>query len=60
LRGAGQDFHHLHLENNNDFGVHLPQFLHQSVYHTSNKWVNMDEINAIALQYWINPEIYED
>lgn len=50
--------HHLHLENNHDFVISIPEWLHRLYYHNSRTWENMDTINAIALDYWINEDIY--
>lgn len=45
------EFHHLHLDGNTDIGIYIPRELHNVIYHNSNTWQGMDEINIIALLY---------
>ncbi len=54
------DAHHLHLENNNAFVILIPRWLHKLYGHKPTTWKNMDTINAIALDFWINEELYKD
>ncbi len=51
--------HHLHIENNHNFVIYIPDWLHMLYKHDPNSWKNMDTINAIALDYWINENTYE-
>jgi hypothetical protein len=52
--------HHLWLENNSDFVIYLPIFLHKPYRHNHNKPETMDTLNAIALDFWINEDFYYD
>jgi hypothetical protein len=54
----GYHLHHLHLEGNHDFGIFIPEFIHRFGYHNSFTGYGMDTINAMAIQFWLNPEIY--
>lgn len=54
------DAHHLHLENNHNFIINIPCFLHRLYSHNSYTWNNMDSINAIALDFWINENFYKN
>lgn len=51
--------HHLYLEDNLEFVIFLPSWLHRLHDHTPKMWKNMDTINAIALDYWINGDLYD-
>lgn len=44
---AGSDAHHLDEE----FVVYIPHELHNSIYHSVTKDINMEEINALALNF---------
>jgi len=57
-RYKNEEWHHLHLENNNSFCISIPNFIHRLISHSSFGDINMDEINALAIQYWIDPYIY--
>lgn len=53
--------HHLHLEDNHEFIINIPCFLHRLYSHNSFSWKNMDTMNAIALDFLINENsIYKD
>lgn len=52
--------HHLHLEENHDFVINIPTWLHKLYSHSSVTWRNMNSINALALDFWINEELYKD
>jgi len=54
------DAHHLHLEDNHDFVLHIPCWLHRLYSHNSYTWKNMNHINAIALDFWINENFYKN
>lgn len=54
------DSHHLHLENSHDFVINIPCWLHRLYRHNSFTWKEMDTINAIALDYWVNEEFYKE
>lgn len=43
----GCDLHHM----NESIGIYIPRKIHQSVYHDLKKNINMDKINAKALEY---------
>jgi len=55
---TGYHFHHLHLENDHSFGIFVPYFLHDNVFHDSSTWQGMDSMNAIAWQYFLDDELY--
>jgi hypothetical protein len=55
----GHEGHHLHLENNHDFAINLPDWLHRLIYHNSRSGRGMDSINSVALDYWINEDVYK-
>jgi hypothetical protein len=57
---TGAHFHHLHLEDDHSFGVYVPDFLHAHTYHNSCTGQGMDEMNAVALQYWLDDELYTE
>jgi hypothetical protein len=48
---------HLHLEDDHSFGVYVPDFLHAHTYHNSCTGQGM---NAVALQYWLDDELYTE
>ena len=54
----GATHHHLHLEGNNEFVIFIPTWLHRMYNHNVSTWNGMDTINAIALDYFINEELY--
>lgn len=51
--------HHLHLDQSRSFVIYIPSWLHSIYHHNPHTWDGMDSINAIALDYWINEDIYE-
>jgi hypothetical protein len=57
---TGFHFHHLHLEDNHAFGIFVPDFIHNDLYHNSFTWENMDTVNARAIQYWLDSEMFND
>lgn len=53
--------HHLHLENNHDFVIQIPFWLHRLYSHNSYTGKNMQTMNAITLDFWINEDsIYKN
>lgn len=44
-------FHHLHIDEDHNIGIYLPNDLHQSMYHNSFTGEGMLAINIIALLY---------
>lgn len=54
----GFESHHVWLENRSDFVIYLPYFLHKLHSHTHENKGTMDSVNSIALDYWINEELY--
>ncbi|MDD4247548.1 MAG: hypothetical protein PHT13_00320, partial [Methanosarcina sp.] len=55
----GYVFHHLHLKLNNgdvdrSIGIYIPMALHQSVPHSSQSGRGMQEINELALQWYLD------
>ncbi|MFA7030583.1 MAG: hypothetical protein WC179_09930 [Candidatus Cloacimonadaceae bacterium] len=50
--------HHLHLENNSSFVLYIPEFIHTLHNHNSEIENSMISVNALALDYWINEELY--
>ena len=51
--------HHLYLEDNLDFVIYLPDWLHRLHCHNRKTWEGMDTMNAIALDYLINEDLYD-
>lgn len=49
----GSHAHHLLLEDNIWFCVHIPAFLHSFFRHRSDSFKGMLTINAVALSYWL-------
>ena len=49
----GSHAHHLLLEDNVWFCVHIPAFLHSFFRHRSDTFKGMLTINAVALSYWL-------
>lgn len=45
------EYHHLHIDNDHTIGVHIPRYLHKSIWHSSTTKQNMDAINIVALLY---------
>ena len=56
----GCDAHHLLLENNKDFCINLPAWLHRFYIHARKEPGTLDSINAVALDFWINENIYSE
>lgn len=50
----GSHAHHLHLENNKDFVIYLPSWLHSLNRHSSKTGKNMFSVASIALDYWLS------
>jgi len=57
---GNEEYHHLHLENNHNYGVFIPDFLHEFIRHNSFSGKGMTRINAIAIQCWLDDELYMD
>jgi protein-arginine kinase activator protein McsA len=57
---TGAHFHHLHLEDNHEFGIYIPEFIHTLIQHNSVTGMGMDTMNAMAWQYLLDEDIYED
>ncbi len=55
-----EHWHHLHLEDNINFTIALPSFIHRAISHSRNDDASLVSINAIAIQYWLDPEIFLD
>lgn len=49
----GSHAHHLLLENNEWFCIHIPAFLHYYFKHRTDTGKGMQTINAVALSYWL-------
>ncbi len=56
----GSHAHHLHLENRTDFIIYIPNFLHELYYHNHEIETTMITPNAIALDYLINEDLYNE
>jgi len=50
--------HHLWINGMSDAVIFLPEFLHLLNWHSSKIESTMDTVNAIALDYWINEDLY--
>ena len=54
----GAEFHHLHrdLDGNVDhsIGIYIPSEIHQRLYHNHKTWQGMDEMNKIAIEWYIS------
>jgi len=48
-RSNGDEFHHLHINNNHRIGVYIPRNVHKENQHASKTGVGMRSINKIAL-----------
>ncbi|MCK9577354.1 MAG: hypothetical protein M0R51_15730 [Clostridia bacterium] len=59
-RFEGSEFHHLHidLEGNpdNSIGIFIPAELHKSIVHNHSTWSGMEEINALAIDWFFSEE----
>lgn len=55
-----EHFHHLHIDDDHSVGIYIPKFVHNPVYHNSFSGAGMDEINAIAIQCWLDADLYDD
>lgn len=51
---ACEVWHHLHLEDDHNFCISIPDFIHKFVPHKNNDINQMMSINAIAIQYWLD------
>lgn len=49
----GSSVHHLFLENNKDFCIYIPLYLHE-IKHNPKTGEGMDTVNAIALSVFVN------
>jgi hypothetical protein len=47
----GSHFHHLHINGDHAIGIYIPKELHQSIWHSSYSWKNMDWMNLLAYTY---------
>ena len=56
----GSHAHHLWLEDNKDLTIYLPGFLHLLHMHDHNKPETLYTPNAIALDYLINEDLYNE
>jgi len=54
------DAHHVWLEDRSDFVIYIPQFLHKLHFHSHKDIRSMKRINAIALDFWINEDFYNE
>jgi hypothetical protein len=54
----GCNGHHIWLENRSDFIINIPEFLHRLHGHNHEKPLTMISPNAIALDFWINEDMY--
>jgi hypothetical protein len=52
------DAHHLHLENNSDFVIYIPTFLHQLHGHQKSYPGTLDTMNSIAFDFLIQEDFY--
>ena len=59
-RFDGSEFHHLHvdMEGNTDnaIGLFIPAELHKSIAHNHSTWAGMEEINAVAIDWFFSEE----
>ena len=47
-------FHHLHINNDKNIGIHIPAELHRSVNHKNYNKPSMDKINNLAFKWLKN------
>lgn len=55
----GANGHHLWLEDD-AFTIFMPEFLHQMHWHSHHKQDTLITPNALALDYWVNEEFYNN
>ena len=56
----GSNAHHLWLADNRDLVIHIPEFIHLLNWHNHNKPETMLTPNAIAIDYWVNEDFYNE
>lgn len=49
----GSEFHHVHLNDNHAIGIYIPSELHKSVWHSSKTGKGMEEINKLAIDWYV-------
>ncbi|MDP4268311.1 MAG: hypothetical protein Q8880_12880 [Bacteroidota bacterium] len=52
--------HHLWLNEDKSLVIFIPEFLHKLHYHNHAKPETLQQINCIAIDFWINEEFYRD
>lgn len=53
----GSHLHHLHIENDHQIAIYIPEKLHRSVWHAHNKPKTMFEINTLAFEWLATQDI---
>lgn len=51
-------FHHLHINNDKNIGIHIPAELHRSISHRNYDKESMDKINDLAFEWLKNNKDY--
>lgn len=52
--------HHLHLENNKEFCIHIPKVIHEFYPHNAKNPESLTSINTVALDFWVNETFYKE
>lgn len=48
------NFHHLHIDDNHNIGIHIPAEIHKSVWHSNKDKESMNKINNLAFEWLKN------